>query len=50
METIQARREFQIALQEDIRKSVQDAGTDIESMMETVKVQEEWVRIYRWYR
>ena len=50
METRHARRGFQRALQAERRKIVQDVGAAIESLMETGKVQEAWIRIYWWYR
>ena len=46
----QARQALLRALQADRWKRVQEARANMESLMETCKVQEAWVRISRWYR
>ena len=48
-ETRQARQELLLALQADRRKIFQEEVANIESLMETGKVKESWVRISKWY-
>ena len=48
-EVRQARRNLQRSLKAGSQQQVQEAGSTIEALMESIHIQEAWERISRWY-